>query len=171
MAEYLVLQKYQGYQGTQMLFFRPGDILDDRFVDINALREGGASIIALDPAWLPYISNFKSALNQGNDWEVITAYFLSYGLIGGGGGAGTRHYKQGLSPTGNPRIFTTAVKFVHTATESEKLYYNGQLQEHGATEDYTASESGGAGTGYDTITFVRFTPRPTANIRIDYTPL
>lgn len=85
MAEYLVLQKYQGYQGTQMLFFRPGDILDDRFVDIDSLRSGGAAIIAYDPAWSPYIEAFKSALNQGNNWEVITAYFLAYGLIGGGG--------------------------------------------------------------------------------------
>lgn len=48
--------------------------------------------------------------------------------------------------------FTTATKFVHTSSFKEVIFSNG-LRNH-IPEDYTIAESGGPGTGYDTIIFV-----------------
>jgi len=49
---------------------------------------------------------------------------------------------------------------------SLRVHYNGQKLHEGAVEDYTISESGGVGTGYDTVT-LNFAPfgddRVTAN--------
>ena len=51
------------------------------------------------------------------------------------------------------QVFTTPDKFVHEpGNRSIQVYYNGQrLLE---TDDYAVSESGGVGTGYDTVTMV-----------------
>ena len=64
--------------------------------------------------------------------------------------------------------YTTADFFCQDPTdEAIKVYRNGQLQTEGA--DYTASESGGAGTGFDTITFaVGCTPKTGEVLRVDY---
>jgi len=50
------------------------------------------------------------------------------------------------------------------------IYLNGQRQVVGGTEDYTVSESGGAGTGFDTILFT-FTPRSADRLIVNYLPL
>lgn len=49
-------------------------------------------------------------------------------------------------------VFTTAVKFQHTATLKEILFLNGMRLREGVGFAYTVSESV-PGTGYDTITF------------------
>lgn len=46
------------------------------------------------------------------------------------------------------KTFTTSKNFIEG---SIKVYYNGQRLRVGASNDYTVSESGGAGTGFDTI--------------------
>lgn len=50
------------------------------------------------------------------------------------------------------------------------VYLNGQRQVLGATEDYTVSESGGAGTGFDTVSFT-FTPRSADRLIVTYLPI
>jgi len=61
---------------------------------------------------------------------------------------------------------------VHTTPEAFdvatiRVYRNGQRQTLG--DDFTASESGGVGTGYDTITFAAAcTPKTGETIRVDY---
>lgn len=55
---------------------------------------------------------------------------------------------------GSNLTFTLPDKALHAPPKLHvKVFRNGVLQRPGATEDYTLSESGGSGTGYDTITF------------------
>ena len=87
----------------------------------------------------------------------------------GGLFSGARFFQQPLSPTVDPQIFTSALKFMHGAVDAEVVYYNGQRLLEGTGNDYIAVESGGIGTGYDTISLT-FVPRPGSNWLIDYTP-
>lgn len=91
------------------------------------------------------------------------------GAVFGGLVGGSRFFLQPLIPTGDPKIFTTALDFKHGGVDTEAVHYNGQRLLSGSGNDYVASESGGAGTGYDTIT-LEFTPRPISNWLVDYTP-
>lgn len=75
----------------------------------------------------------------------------------------------GIEPTGlvngSNTIFTTPEPFDET---SIRVYRNGQRQT--LNGDYTVSESGGVGTGFDTITFaIACTPKTGSIIRVDYT--
>jgi hypothetical protein len=56
-------------------------------------------------------------------------------------------------------IFASPLKFIHDGVRDETLYYNGVAQDEGVGDDYVASESGGLGTGFDTITTI-FVPKP-----------
>jgi hypothetical protein len=68
---------------------------------------------------------------------------------------------------GANKVFTTANKFV---VNTEAVFFCGVRMVRGASEDYTTSESGGVGTGYDTITFVRpIAPRVGDELLVDYT--
>jgi len=67
------------------------------------------------------------------------------------------------------QVFTTSQKFTRVTGKEEWLYFNGVLQEFGAGNDYVASESGGAGTGFDTITF-SIAPRNKDKLEIIYIP-
>lgn len=91
------------------------------------------------------------------------------GATFGGLFSGARFFQQPLIPTGNPSVFTVALDFKHGGVDTEVVHYNGQRLLEGAGNDYVASESGGVGTGYDTITLT-FTPRAASNWLIDYTP-
>ena len=76
------------------------------------------------------------------------------GPVGPVGPAGpTRYIDQPLigAQDGSNTVFTTAVKFQHTATLRESLFLNGMRLRHGVGADYIVSESV-LGTGYDTIT-------------------
>ena len=88
--------------------------------------------------------------------------------LGGLGGV-SRYYQQLLTPTVDPKIFNTSIKFKHESVNSEVLSYNGQRLYEGVGNDYVVSESGGVGTGYDTIT-LQFTPRIDSIFLIDFTP-
>jgi hypothetical protein len=63
--------------------------------------------------------------------------------------------------------FTTPDKFLPTTLA---VYFNGIRVRRGVGEDYTVSESGGPGTGYDTITLLDpvMAPRPTDQLFADY---
>jgi hypothetical protein len=91
-----------------------------------------------------------------------------------GGGAGSRIYNEILTGliNGINTAFTTGVDFIFG---TETVYFNGVRQLPGASVDYIASESGGAGTGYDTITFTvaprgRPGPRIDDVVSVDYDP-
>lgn len=63
--------------------------------------------------------------------------------------------------------FTTPGYFVEGSLE---VYYNGQRLRKGASNDYTVLESGGIGTGFDTINLT-FAPRAAPKvdvITVDY---
>ena len=67
----------------------------------------------------------------------------------------TPRTKQSLLGTidGVNKVFTTSESFLHNGLLDECVYRRGLLMSEGVGCDYIASESGGAGTGYDTITF------------------
>jgi hypothetical protein len=78
----------------------------------------------------------------------------SAGPPGPAGPAGPSRYVDqpliGLQ-NGLNTVFTTSVKFQHTATLRESLFLNGMRLRHGVASDYIVSESV-LGTGYDTVT-------------------
>lgn len=102
-----------------------------------------------------------------SDGELLVNFLDA--SFGGAPGGSVRFFQQALVPTGDPKIFTVALNFRHGGVDTEVVSYNGQRLIEGTGDDYVASESGGAGTGYDTIT-LEFTPRPSSNFRIDYAP-
>lgn len=68
---------------------------------------------------------------------------------------------------GTNTVFTTASKFVHVVGGlSIQVYMNGQRLV--LTDDYTLSESGGPGTGFDTVTLLT-APRAGDKVFADYT--
>jgi hypothetical protein len=75
--------------------------------------------------------------------------------------------------TGFTSIFTLnggAIAFHNTVAGIEMfVHVNGIRQREGGANDFTASESGGGGTGFDTITFT-FTPDSGDVILVDYLP-
>jgi len=64
-------------------------------------------------------------------------------------------------------VFSTAELFCHEAYIRESVYLRGLFRAEGTGCDYVASESGGAGAGYDTITFTR-PPKPGDILSITY---
>lgn len=65
--------------------------------------------------------------------------------------------------------FTTARPFLHSSDFEELVYLRGVRRFEGVGCDYVAAESGGPGTGFDTITFQK-APKVGNNILIDYYP-
>lgn len=51
------------------------------------------------------------------------------------------------------KVFSAPDDFVHDGVKNERVYLRGLRQLEGVGSDYVVSESGGPGTGYDTITF------------------
>jgi hypothetical protein len=65
-------------------------------------------------------------------------------------------------------VFTTPDDFEHDPSgASIAVYYNGMRLEGGTGCDYTVSESGGAGTGFDTVTLT-FAPKSGDKLLADY---
>jgi hypothetical protein len=103
---------------------------------------------------------------------VTLAYPSFVGCDDGGGGAIT-----GLVPRTNVipsgaidalnTVFTTPDFFVHNGSTNEAVYLRGKRLLEGAGNDYVAVESGGAGTGYDTLVLAR-APKPGDNLLVDY---
>lgn len=93
--------------------------------------------------------------------------------IGGGGANLNFAFKQGQQLIGTlngiNRIFTTSEKFIN-GTWGNNIFkilirHNGRSLVENI--DYTVSESGGLGSGYDTISFT-FAPTPTSILSADY---
>ncbi len=63
-------------------------------------------------------------------------------------------------------IFTTSTKFKHTDPNLKEIIFVNGLRQH-IPEDYFVAESGGLGTGYDTVVFV-VPPFPDDILTIDY---
>jgi len=72
--------------------------------------------------------------------------------------------KDGVNKT-----FTTPPpeKFVQKDNIKIQVYFNGQRLRHGATNDFTIAESGGVGTGFDTI-ILAIAPRNQDVVTADY---
>lgn len=95
---------------------------------------------------------------------TLTRAVTAPGTDGGGAGSNRvfNEVPSGAIPgTGS---FTTAADFTDG---SEALYLNGQRQQRGTC--YTTSESGGIGTGFDTVSFA-FTLHASDTVTVDYTP-
>lgn len=59
-------------------------------------------------------------------------------------------------------------EFVQIGETVIRVFYNGQRLRLGSGNDYTVSESGGVGTGYDTVTLVGVAPFPQEELTADY---
>lgn len=70
---------------------------------------------------------------------------------------------------GSNTTFTTPTKFIASGPSKESFFYNGALLKQGVGNDYTVSESGGVGSGFDTITMA-FAPKSFDWLTIDYCP-
>ena len=68
---------------------------------------------------------------------------------------------------GTNTTFQTPEPFVQQGTVVIQVYWNGQRLRLGATNDYTVAESGGVGTGFDTIIVAR-APRSYDVLMADY---
>lgn len=73
----------------------------------------------------------------------------------------------GVKDGANP-VFTTPEVFVQDGELVIRVYKNGVRQRLGSTDDYTVSESGGAGSGYDTVTFNGPAPQSNDGLTADY---
>jgi len=81
-------------------------------------------------------------------------FFHPLDAVLGSPGSGGRYYNQPLSGVidGINTVFSTAQAFVAVGPRSQTLRMNGVAQESGVGCDYEVSESGGVGTGFDTVT-------------------
>jgi len=101
-----------------------------------------------------YLINFLNLQTAQQLFIAVGRYRTGQGLIGP---------KDGVNVT-----FTTPAleKFVHNLPFlSIQLYYNGQRLI--LLDDYTIAESGGSGTGYDTVV-MEFPPKPGDKLMVDY---
>ena len=72
---------------------------------------------------------------------------------------------------GANQVFTLPEVAIHSTSQGlqVKVYLNGLLLRPGSTRDYVVSESGGVGTGYDTITFLNdLAPKSRDSLWADY---
>lgn len=58
------------------------------------------------------------------------------------------------SKDGFNHTFTTPEDFVQSGEQVIRVYLNGQRLQEGISNDYTVLESGGPGTGFDTVILV-----------------
>lgn len=71
--------------------------------------------------------------------------------------------KNGIDVT-----YTTPDVFVQSGDTVIRVFRNGQRLREGASNDFTVSESGGVGTGFDTVTFNGDPPLAYENLTADY---
>lgn len=91
--------------------------------------------------------------------------------VGAAGGFILARLRVGVEPAGAVNgvnlVYTTPEDFLNTADLTVAVYWNGLRLFEGAVCDYTISESGGIGTGFDTITFA-VAPKTGDNVLVDY---
>lgn len=99
--------------------------------------------------------------------ETVVVDMLNGGGGGPGGDVGWDRIGIVLNTTADKRVFTTPEKFRHTAGElSIEVFHQGggrrlEFSPTGLPQDgdYILEESGGVGTGYDTVEVISFTPK------------
>lgn len=98
----------------------------------------------------------------------IATYLLGFSPSSSGGGGSGRYCEKLIgTKNGINTVFTTSQTFTRATGGEELVFWNGVKQTEGASCDYTVSESGGAGTGYDTITMA-VAPLSDENLDICY---
>lgn len=102
------------------------------------------------------------------DWKDDPPTTLAY-LLANLAVAGNFVWNEEISglKNGVNLVFTTAYAF---EVNSLRVYLNGQRLRAGAGNDFSVSESGGLGTGYDTLTFAspELAPLPGESVLADY---
>jgi hypothetical protein len=99
---------------------------------------------------------------------ILTRGMPAPGGVGGGSGFRIFNETPGGVQNGSNLVFTTSVAF---EAGTEAVSFNGVRQTEGVGCDYVRSESGGAGTGFDTITFAADTvPFAVDELLIDFDP-
>ena len=92
--------------------------------------------------------------------------------VGGSGAALLLRWRWNIPllgvKNGSNNIFTTPEDFVESGEVKIRVYYNGVRLYQGVSNDFVTSESGGAGTGFDTITLNGFFPLSKEQLTADY---
>jgi hypothetical protein len=123
-----------------------------------------------------YITDSNIDLIQFDDCQK--AFLMAHGVTKGlTAGTGSINYivKEGMilngSVDGSNRIFTTNDKFIDGAYDNNQfaisVFHNGRKLVKNI--DFITAESGGPGSGYDTVIFLQITPAARSVIRADYT--
>jgi hypothetical protein len=102
------------------------------------------------------------------DWKADPPADLAYLLANLGVLLGSFVVGEELGPkNGVNLVFQTAHKF---EPASIKVFWNGVRLHSGIGSDFVVSESGGVGTGYDTVTFAapEMAPLPGESVLADY---
>lgn len=96
---------------------------------------------------------------------------LTVGSITINGASFLRYYQTNLTgpQDGFNTVFHSSFKFIASGLAKESFYVNGMLMLQGPGNDYTVSESGGVGTGFDTITLA-FAPLSNDRLCLDLSP-
>lgn len=129
----------------------------------HKIRVGEVAVLASDIDLLQFNDAHKSFLQSAGITSGLEVEGTGDGV--GTGGFDAQDYDLVGTQDGFNTTFTTPTIFVHTAQFKEVLFVNG-LRQH-IPEDYFVAESGGVGTGYDTIVFVT-APLIEDVITIDY---
>jgi hypothetical protein len=132
-----------------------------------------------------YLNQDKNLRNEIFAWGKISFTWIPepddmVGLPLPGSAGGFNRTDQPLTATGDPRVFTTPEAFVHLPgidpihpQFSIEVFHNGKREMQTKTTnpadgDYFVEESGGPGTGFDTVHFLTFTPKPSSKLRVNY---
>lgn len=162
------------YTGDVAISFEIGGIRG--FIDgghLSAMFVPGSSFAGLLPSVLDegvLRTATPTALNFVGAGVSATAVGTAVTVTVPGGGAGsTPLINEDLLGVKNGvnTVFTTSNFFIHDGSSNEMVYYLGILLSEGVGGDYVVSESGGLGTGYDTITMV-LAPLANEPFRISY---
>jgi hypothetical protein len=140
--------------------------IDSGFDIWPGLKAGAANIDILDEGVL--LTSTPTSIDFVGDGVTGTVVGTDVTITILGSLAGDRVYNEDLTGTYDSvnATFTTAANF---DPGSEIVVYNGQRLREGALFDYVRAESGGAGTGFDTIV-VACPPLSGEWLAIDYNP-
>lgn len=120
------------------------------------LKENGTPVAGGPFTTLNFVN--ATVVNNGGGQATITC-------AGSGGSSLQELTDIHLNPTGNPQIWTTPHLFF---ASSLALYHNGRRMERSV--EYTIFESGGPGTGFDSIQLITLVLNQNSRLLADYVP-
>lgn len=125
----------------------------------------------LDIDWNPTNYTPATTPTEVTDVDHLTAHLYGIDQVLGTLSSPTRKYGATFNETPNGVLttFTISEDYIHALVGREAVFYNGQRLKEGSGNDYVATESGGVGTGYDSIVMA-VAPHSDAELLIDYTP-